>query len=171
MSDEENELGIHWLVLILVAGVAIAAWGGWAIYDERQTIDSAVEVEAVVLDSHVNEVKSEDEYYPQITYEYTYEGQRYTSDNVYASPDSTSIEEASARSLVEDYPEGETVTDHVDSENPSEAYLETMHKDTLGMGLAILLGIAMVALSLNLLVKRIVGISPIGKLVRNRGSS
>ncbi len=64
-------------------------------------------------------------YYAVVEYSYTYEGQRYTSDNVY--PGSARSNEfgaiSGARDVVEKYPEGSTATVYVDSRNPDRSYL------------------------------------------------
>lgn len=114
-------------VVLTLVGVGLLVAGGYTVYDAHQLTSSAEEVDAVVVDSRLDDIANrEDEdkrYAPEVTYEYEYDGEAYTSDNVYPSWHEPGMSESAARSVVREHDEGETVTTHVTPDEPSEAYL------------------------------------------------
>ena len=112
----------------MVIGILFAAAGGYMIYDQRQAVENADRVEATVVGTDVREASGSDKssgtsYYPVVEYRYTYDGQEYTNDNVFPGSRSRSTGKARAEEIASEYDLGETVTVHVDPENPSESFL------------------------------------------------
>jgi len=129
-------LGSVFGAVVLV--VCAAAFGGigWFMYQgEQSDLENAVEVEGTVqntsIDKQVSRRDRDDDgrreevttFRAVVRYTYTYEGERYTSDSVYSGPESTFDSRSGAVDVVEEYSSGETVTVHVNSEQPSRAYL------------------------------------------------
>jgi len=115
------------IIIGLVLGVACIAGGGYLLYDSFQATLNAEEVDAEVLESDVSGTSgTEREFRVRVTYEYSYEGQTYTSDNIYPSTGGDRYSsQGSAESFLEEYPEGKTVTAYVNPDDPSEAFLES----------------------------------------------
>jgi hypothetical protein len=68
------------------------------------------------------------DYYPEVAFEYRYEGTTYTGDSVFPGSISSGYDSRSeARAVVDPYDRGETVTAYVDPDSPGEAFLR---KDT-----------------------------------------
>lgn len=141
------------VVIGLAIGLACIAGGGFLTYDALEATVSAEEVEATVLESDVGRVDAtEREYRAHVTYEYSYEGETYTSENIYAGTgDSDRFStRGTAESFVQQYPEGETVTAYVDPDEPSRAYLETGIRFTSLVGYALLALVGVVAFAAGL---------------------
>lgn len=136
---EPNEVA----ALLLVGLLAIGGSGYW-IYSQGQAVSDAEAVDAVVLESSVREVA--EGYDVEVRYRYSYGGESYTSDAVWASsvtPDFGRNEGSEAEAFVERYPEDGTVTAYVDPGNPSESFLATRSSNStlpylfLGVGLLV----------------------------------
>jgi hypothetical protein len=94
-------------------------------------------VEATVLESEVDRVRagsgdvSDQEYRPVVEFEYTYEGESYTSDERFPSSlDQSYGSRSKAESAIEEYEEGETVTAYVDPDSPGRGFLENKRSMT-----------------------------------------
>jgi hypothetical protein len=128
MSADGLESTPQRVFLGLVLGIGCIVGGVYLTYDSYEATVNAEATDAVVLDSHVSGVSgAERKFRVHVTYEYTYEGEVYTSDNVYAGAggnDRFSVR-GNAESFIADYPEGETVTAHVNPDDPAEAHLES----------------------------------------------
>lgn len=124
-------------LVVLLVGVGIAAGGGYLYQDARQATESAVEVEATVVSSEVvhttvdggGSAGSDDAYYPDVQYRYTYGGETYTSRNlcpgegVGCDAAQNKQDRSEVEAFVSEYPEGETATVHVPPDEPANAYL------------------------------------------------
>jgi hypothetical protein len=127
-------------VLLFVVAIAMIGGGFYLYQDQQDVTDGTVEVEGTVLSTDIGEATREDEnspsnkrrevYYPQIEYQFTFEGQQYTSSNI--CPGAANTCDATERkddiseveSFLADYPTGEQVPVYVPPDEPSEAYLE-----------------------------------------------
>lgn len=137
--------------MAVAIGLLFAGIGGYLYMDQQAAIENSERIEATVVNSHVQVDEGTgteaDSYYPVVEYEYTYDGQTYTSDNVFPGVGSSSTSLSRAREIVDDYQQGDQVTAYVNPDDPQEAYLieETdslFHFAFIGAGgLAVLLGI------------------------------
>lgn len=133
------------LVAAILIALAFSA-GGWYLYQsEQQVTENAVEVEGVVTTSEVHNdepASLKGDYRPSITYEYTYEGETYTSNNICPGSGSacypTGEDRSDVQEFVDQYPEGETVTIHVPEDDPEKAYLVDESSSWLYLGLVAL---------------------------------
>lgn len=146
MSDGGLEPTKERVLLALGLGLACMVGGGYLTYDAVGATATAEEVDAVVKDSHVSRVSgAERKYRVRVTYEYTYGGENYTSDNVFAGTTDADrfSNRGSAESFMGSYPEGETVTAHIDPDDPSRAHLESgiRLRSLVGYAVLILIGV------------------------------
>ncbi|MBB6647161.1 DUF3592 domain-containing protein [Halobellus sp. MBLA0160] len=154
---------------------AVIAWNGWQSHtDEQERVGDAVEVQAEITDLGVTETQqatdeneagprtTRTEYAPRVTFEYAFEGDEYTSDNVEppsAGADTTVRypDESGARSHLEEYDEGQTVTAYVDPDAPGEGFLERETNTVRNLaivgvgGLMMVVGVAALAASVVVL--------------------
>lgn len=119
-----------WMLLFVVAGLGIAVWSGYSIYEEQVQLHTAVEVEGTVLDAETvtHGGRTGGGVEPDIRYRYTYDGQTYTSDVVFPGADSDATY-SRATQLVNRYENRSTITVYVVPNDPDESYLV---KDTRG---------------------------------------
>lgn len=118
-------------IVIIVAGAAFAGFGGFIWMEQGEQIDSYESTEATVLSSEVDvDVRNDPDssadkrtYTAEVTYEYSVDGETYESSNVFPGPGESSSGQNQAENIVDDHPEGETVTAYHDPENPSDSFL------------------------------------------------
>lgn len=143
--------------IILIIGIALVA-GGWTFHqDAQQTNENAVEIEGTVLSSAITEVEVKDndgggshiEYAPDIEYQYTYEGETYTSTSICpGSAEGCEASNAKGQAAVEEflaqYPEGQPTTVYVLPEDPTTSFL--VKTDSGSIAYFIMMGIGAIAL-------------------------
>ena len=133
------------IVLALVIGSAIIAYGAYMFWAQTSGLDSAEPVEATIVSTSVEEVGGQGaEYAPTATFEYTYGGDVYTSTYVYPGGVSREFDsEEAARDSLEAYESGDSVTAYVPTNSPGDAYLKQSRSDkpllAIGAGAVILL--------------------------------
>ncbi|MFP4174572.1 MAG: DUF3592 domain-containing protein [Halobacteriales archaeon] len=135
------------IVVVLVLGLATMGYGVYSYNAQTSALDSPAEVDATVSSTSVEENAQRRgvSYTPQATFTYTYEGDEYTSSNVY--PGTLSREfgtEDAAQEALNGYEGGETVTAYVPPESPGSAYLkhESSNKPFLVIGFGVLFVLA-----------------------------
>ena len=151
-------------IVIIVAGAAAAGFGGYMWMEQGERIDSYESTEATVLSSEVDVERRNDPdssgqertYYAEITYEYTVDGETYQSSNIYPGMGRSSSGQNQAQNLVEDHPEGETVTAYYDPDNPSNSFL-IKNQQLLFLGMAGFGGLFVLA-GIGALGKRLLGL-------------
>jgi hypothetical protein len=121
-----------------------------------QTAQRADTVEGTVVATDIDTSTSDSSttYGPVVEYEYRYAGQTYTNDNIRLVGDPGFPSPGGAEEYLQSYTAGDTVTVHVDSENPERSYLERGSVGLLAYGivafLAFLGGLGVVALVADL---------------------
>jgi hypothetical protein len=124
-------IGLLVAVLVLgsgfLVGLGLAGAGGYLWHDHNQAVETAEPTDAKIISSAVETDRMGSggpNYRPDVTYEYTVEGETHRSSNVFPTPGRLWRSDRSwARGVVADYPEGETVTASYDPEQPSSAFL------------------------------------------------
>jgi hypothetical protein len=114
-------------MLALVIGMAVAGFGAYDYTQQSAAIEDSVEVDATVTDKHVDSIMTSGttQFTPEVSFEYNYEGESYTSNNLYPSSASKNYDTKSgAQSAMEEYEQGETVTAYVNPESPGDAFLK-----------------------------------------------
>ncbi|WP_241175232.1 DUF3592 domain-containing protein [Natronolimnobius sp. AArcel1] len=114
--------------LMIVAGLAVL-WYGYADYQTQDDrLENAIEVDATILETDIDRRSSSNSgtsYYPDVEFEYEYEGETYISSNIdAASSRAGDSSRSAAQSVLDEYPEGEEVTVYLDPSEPDEAFLE-----------------------------------------------
>lgn len=114
-------------VILIVACLALISYGGYDYVQQSEAVDDAVKVEATVEEASVSQSESRggSNYYVQVEFTYQFQGTDYTGDQLFPGSISESYDTRSdARSAIEPYEAGETVTAYVDPANPSDGFLE-----------------------------------------------
>lgn len=110
-------------IIILLSVILIGAYSAVTAYldynSEKVRVDGTVTSSEVERDSSRRGVS----YDPDIEYEYSYNGQTYSNDNVKPGAGSISMSRSEAESLVSNYSEGDVVTVYIDAESPSTSWL------------------------------------------------
>jgi hypothetical protein len=113
-------------VYLLVLAVALVGAGGYSYVQQGQAVSDAVTVQAMVDSARVERIDSRRsiDYEPEIEYTYEYQGETYTSEQVYPGPTiRTYSDRSKAQSIVQSYEPGTTVQAYVRSSAPSNAFL------------------------------------------------
>ncbi|WP_435366014.1 DUF3592 domain-containing protein [Haloarchaeobius sp. DYHT-AS-18] len=116
-------------VLFLVVGLAMTGFGAYDYLQQSDAMENAVSVDAemteVGVESDSAGSSTDVEYTPTVEFSYTYEGESYTSTNLYPAETTPSYDTRSAaRDAVADYDEGATVTAYVSPDQPGNAFLK-----------------------------------------------
>lgn len=140
--------------VLVVVGLGIMGLGYLEYTTQQERLQNAVEVNATVLESDVRSTGGGDglQYRPEIRFEYVYDGERYTGDDVFPSvlsPGSSSRSWAS--NIADDYAEGENVTAYADPDEPDAAFLinEGTRNPYLFTGLGFLFGVGGVVVAMR----------------------
>jgi len=130
---------ILYALVFLVIAVGFVAAGYAESQSADEVLESAVEVEAEVVDHELDSFIIDDrEYYePDVVYEYTYDGQQYRSSGIYAGSDTQELSYADAQAVLDRYPIGANTTAYVVPDDPSTSFLEP---ETSDVSLRIYLG-------------------------------
>lgn len=115
------------VLLALVVGLGAMGYGVYSYTEQSAALDSGVEVDATVSDTAIEERsgRRDTDYTPVVTFEYTYEGETYTSSNVYPGPLGREFDtREAARERLDEYEPGDTVTAYVPSDSPGNGFLE-----------------------------------------------
>ncbi|WP_324666212.1 DUF3592 domain-containing protein [Haloarcula sediminis] len=113
-------------VYLLLLAIALLGFGGYSYVQQGQAVDTAVTVQATVDSADVERIDSRRsiEYEPEIEYTYQYQGETYTSDQVFPGPTvRTYSERSQAQSIVQSYEPGTTVKAYVRPSAPGDAFL------------------------------------------------
>ncbi|PSP16738.1 DUF3592 domain-containing protein [Halobacteriales archaeon QH_10_67_13] len=128
ITVRETQVALSWLrVVLVIAAVGLAAFGGYDYLQQTGAIDDAVSVEATVTDAGVEQVDTRrgPEYDPEVEFRYEYGGETHTSDRLNPSSFDRSYETRSAaESAIAGYQPGSVVTAYVDPDAPGTGFLE-----------------------------------------------
>lgn len=111
---------------LLVLAVALTGGGGYSYVQQGQAVSDAVTVQATVDSAQVERIDSRRsiDYEPEIEYTYEYQGETYTSEQVFPGPTiRTYSDRSKAQSVVRSYELGTTVQAYVRPSAPSNAFL------------------------------------------------
>jgi hypothetical protein len=113
-------------VYLLVLAVALVGAGGYSYVQQGQAVSDAVTVQATVDSARVERIETRRgvDYEPEIEYTYEYQGETYTSEQVFPGPTiRTYSDRSNAESIVRSYEPGTTVRAYVRPSAPSNAFL------------------------------------------------
>ncbi|WP_251330843.1 DUF3592 domain-containing protein [Haloplanus pelagicus] len=113
-------------VYLLVLAVTLIGAGGYSYVQQGQAVNNAVTVQATVDSAHVERIDSRRsiDYEPEIEYTYEYQGETYTSEQVFPGPTiRTYSDRSKAESVVRSFEPGTTVRAYVRPSTPGDAFL------------------------------------------------
>ena len=131
-------------MLLLVIGLAATGYGAYDYVQQSEAVTNAVESDATITEMGVEADSSgsstDAEYKPTVQFTYEYEGTSYTSTNVFPTDISPSYDTRSeAKSVLEGYETGDTVTAYVNPAEPGNAFLKNQTSNApllfVGIGL------------------------------------
>ena len=112
--------------LLLLLAVGLLGFGGYDYVQQSQAVDNAVAVQATITDARVDRMEGGRgiDYEPEIRYTYQYQGETYTSEQVFPSTGVRTYSDRSrAESVVESYEPGATTRAYVSPADPNDAFL------------------------------------------------
>ncbi|EMA12297.1 DUF3592 domain-containing protein [Haloarcula marismortui] len=112
--------------LLLLLATGLLGFGGYDYVQQSQAVDNAVAVQATITDSSVDRMDGGRgiDYEPEIQYTYKYQGETYTSEQVFPSTGiRTYSDRSKAESVVESYEPGTTARAYVSPADPDDAFL------------------------------------------------
>lgn len=150
-ADESSTLT---LVAITLFCLAFAVGGVFLYHQQSKAINVSRPTDATVVSSESR--SGTDDYVVDITYRYTVDGHTYRSDNVFPGSGDPEKSAYKADRIVDDYPEGATVTAYYNPNKPANSFL--IQKRDVLMPLAMTGLGGLVSLSFGaVLVKRVLG--------------
>ncbi len=140
-------------ILVVIAGIGFAIYGGYSLMQQDSALENAEQINVTIDSTDINTVSQRRgvEYKPTASFTYTYNGERYTSDNIYPSgiaQEFNSKEDAS--NVIEEYNTGETVTGYINPESPGNAFLVDESSNTPYVMIVIGLAMAMIGVGSKL---------------------
>jgi len=150
IGNEDGKVALISNFVIILVGIGLIFLGCSTYTSQNQALDNPVNVSATVTDTGIDQDSSRRggiDYQPEINFEYSYEGQEYTSTNMYPGgqePKEHNLE-SEAREVVEEYSQGSEINVYVPPESSGEAFIhaEKTNNPFIAMGggvLFILLG-------------------------------
>lgn len=148
MGDSFNSTSVNlFLGVVLLFGLGMTGYGAYSYSAQSEALDSTETVNATIVSTSVDDLPGQRgaDYRPQATFNYTYNGETYTSSNLYPAsiPRDTQTESA-AREKLEGYEPGTTATAHVPTDSPGDAFLKNERTDQplyfIGFGAIFALG-------------------------------
>jgi len=116
------------IALALIVGLGAIGYGAYSYSSQSAAVDSTETVDATIVSTSIerlNERRGTDDYSPQATFNYTYEGETYTSSHMYPGGISHEFEtREDARAQLAGYESGATVTAYVPTDSPGKAFLK-----------------------------------------------
>lgn len=161
----DEDIGtVLFMVGFVVAGLGVAGWMGYSLYEEQEQLRTAVEVEGTVINASLYVPQGTgpggpDKPDPDVWYRYTYDGRTYTSNSVFPGGeifggDEGGVDGDWARRIVSRYENRSSITVHVNPDEPDESYLVESTRDDLGQVLFTGIGLLIAFLGMNGLLKR-----------------
>lgn len=113
-------------LISIILGVVVLGAAGYMAHSQQQSLSSGVQVETTVENKEITYTSNNGgRYTPHVTYSYTYNGTRYTSDNIRPGMGTKkSNTRTAAEDRIDQYNVGETTTAYVVPGSPSKSYLE-----------------------------------------------
>ena len=112
--------------LLLLLATGLLGLGGYDYVQQSQAVNNAVAVQATVTDAHVDRLEGGQgiDYEPEIQYTYNYQGETYTSEQVFPSTGiRTYSDRSKAESVVKSHEPGTTARAYVSPADPGDAFL------------------------------------------------
>jgi hypothetical protein len=145
LGSEDGKGSLISNIAIILVGIGLIFLGYNTYTGQNQALENPVNVSATVTETGIDRQsggRGAPEYQPKITFEYSYEGQDYTSSNMYPGgqkPEDYNVE-SNAKQVVDEYSQGFEITVNVPPENPGEAFIKAKKTNNplIGMGAGVL---------------------------------
>ena len=132
-------------IIGIVIGLGLIGLGANTYINQNQALQNPANTTATITDTGVDRDssrKSGIDYQPEINFEYSFEGNQYTSSNMYPGgqqPQEYDYE-SEAREVTDKYSEGSEITVYVPPESPGEAFIENekTNNPLIFMGIGVL---------------------------------
>ena len=113
--------------ILLLAGLGLAGYGAYDYWQQSQSLEDTVEVDATITETHLEEINSRrgHDYEPVVRFQYTYQNTSYTSNRIFPTTSRVNYDTRSkAQSVLQDYQQGDSVTAYVNPSSPGNAFLK-----------------------------------------------
>ncbi|ERH08942.1 MAG: hypothetical protein J07HX64_00694 [halophilic archaeon J07HX64] len=131
MEHNVRAQSILFIVVVLFFGIIMLGYGAYSHTSQSAALDQTETVNATISSTSVEYFAGRGgEYSPRASFNYTYEGETYTSSTVYpggVTPRFSS--EDNARAELEGYDPGAIVTAYLPTDSPDDAFLKTETTD------------------------------------------
>jgi hypothetical protein len=125
--DLDGPSGPLQIALVVILGLGVIGYGAYSYTSQNADLDSAASVEATVVSTSVetSPQRRGTAYHAQATFNYTYDGETYTSSRVYPGELPREFDsKRAAREALGGYEPGSTVTAYVPAGAPQNAFLK-----------------------------------------------
>ena len=116
------------IALAIIVGLGAVGYGGFMYTAQSSALDATETVNATIESTSIErleQTKGTDDYSPQATFNYTYQGESYTSSAMFPGDVAHELEtKEDARAQLEGYEPGATVAAYVPSDSPENAFLK-----------------------------------------------
>ena len=134
--------------LIIIAGIGFAVYGGYNLTQQSAALENAKPVNVTIESTGIEDVSQRRgvDYRPDVSFSYTFEGEDYTSNNVYpagVAKDFNTHEDA--EDIIQKYNTGEQAEGFINPESPGKAFLKDESSNSPYM--MIFIGMAMALIS------------------------
>ena len=134
-------------VAFLLVALCITGYGAFDYVQQSDSIRDSVEIEATITEVGVESVSSSSSstsvsYEPRVRFTYEYQGESHTGTNLFPADIPPNYDTRSAADgAVQEYETGQTVTAHVDPEEPKNAFLQkkTSTAPLIAVGIGVVL--------------------------------
>jgi hypothetical protein len=124
VAGRKMEFSRGQLFMMLIALLMIG-YAGYDYVQQINAIQTAVAVNATITEVGITLSNGGGMvYFPEVTYEYQFEGGNYTGDAVFPGSLSSAYERSEARAILAPYAENETVTAYVNPHSPTDVFLK-----------------------------------------------
>lgn len=128
LGDEDRKQKVFGSALAILVGLGLVFLGFSTLQSQSQDLENPANVSATVVETGIEQSSSRRggiDYQPEVLFEYSYEGENYTSTNMY--PGGQKAEhynlEENAREITQEYSQGSQITVSVPPNNPGEAFI------------------------------------------------
>ena len=137
-------------LLLLLLALGLAGYGAVDYVQSTSAVENSVETKATITEVSIEtksvrtNTGSDVKYQPVVTFSYTYEGETYAGDNLFAGSAPARYDtESAAQDVIADYEPGMTTTAYVDPDDPETAFLkkQTPNRQLVFVGVGLVLAL------------------------------
>lgn len=136
------------IALFVVAGLAVAVYGGYSLMEQSSALENSQPINVTIKSTGIEDVSQRRgvEYRPQASFSYSFEGENYSSDNVYPGGVSKQFNtDQAVEKVIQQYSNGEQTEAYINPGSPGEAFLIDQSSNTPYLMILIGLGLSTIA--------------------------